>query len=84
MEVPESTLLQQLEKSRKSYQAALIELRLAEDTARELQNSDGTQVLSAARLRLSAATSEYQEALRAFSEFALSQAGQRSKDLGAG
>ena len=39
--IPETVLLQQLEKSRKAYQAALIDMRLAEDAARELQIRNG-------------------------------------------
>jgi hypothetical protein len=84
MYTPDTRLLDQLENSRKAYQAALIELRLAEDTAKELTNGDGAYSVSSARGRFRAATREYQEALRAFTEFALSEAGKRSKELGAG
>lgn len=69
----EITLLVALEKSRKAYQVALIDLRLAEDLIRELHNSDGLYQLTAARDRFSTASHNFQDALRAFSEFTLSQ-----------
>jgi hypothetical protein len=82
--MPEKKLLEQLEKSRKAYQAALIDLRLAEDDARELANADGSHLVSSARFRFSAATRDYQQALTVFAEFALGEAGKRSRELGAG
>ena len=82
MSLPESALLLQLEKSRKAYQAALIDLRLAEDAARELQNTDGGYGLRTARQQLTVATREFQDALRVFSEFALGEAGKRAQQSG--
>ena len=84
MNIPEATLLNRLERSRKAYQTALIEVRLAEDASRELHNADGVHSLSSARHLLTAATHEYQNALQAFADFALSEVGKRTRDLGAG
>jgi hypothetical protein len=80
--LPESALLLQLEQSRKAYQAALIDLRLAEDAARELRNTDGGYALRTARRQLSAATRDFQDALRIFSEFALGEAGKGAQQSG--
>ncbi len=67
----EIALLESLEKTRKAYQAALIDLRLAQDAARELTNADGVHQLSTARRLFSAATVEYQNALKSFTDFTL-------------
>lgn len=84
MDLPETALLDRLEKARKAYQAALIDLRLAEDALGELHNSDGLHQVSWARHQFSVATGNYQEALKSFTDFALGEAGKRAKDLGAG
>ena len=82
MNTPEKYLLDRLELSRKAYQAALIDLRMAEDLSRGEQAPEGGHDLTSARSKLSAATREFQDALKTFTDFALEETGNRCSSAG--